>query len=186
MVHVKGEAVRLHSPAVAIRCGIGLVSEDRKEAGLVLKMSVKHNLTLASLRRYCRAGFIRRRAEAAIADENIRRLAIKTPHRDQSVAYLSGGNQQKVVLAKALLTDPQILILDEPTRGIDIGAKAEVHAIISGLARQGKAILLVSSELPEILALSHRILVMRVGRITAELDPRRTTQEEILKYAMPA
>jgi len=184
-LHVQGRAVRIDSPAAAIRCGIGLVSEDRKESGLVMKMSVKHNLTLTSLRRYCRGGFVRRRAEASIADENIHSFSIKTPHRDASVAHLSGGNQQKVVLAKALLTDPDVLILDEPTRGIDIGAKAEVHSIISRLARRGKAIILVSSELPEILALSHRILVMRAGRITAQLDPRRTTQEEILKHAVP-
>jgi ABC-type sugar transport system ATPase subunit len=161
------------------------VSGDRKESGLVMKMSVKHNLTLTGLRRCCQVGFIRRSAEAAMADANIRSFSIKTPHRDQPVAHLSGGNQQKVVLAKGLLADPEVLILDEPTRGIDIGAKAEMHSIISGLARQGKAILLVSSELPELLALSHRILVMRTGRITAELDPRRTTQEEILMHAMP-
>jgi ABC-type sugar transport system ATPase subunit len=99
---------------------------------------------------------------------------------------LSGGNQQKVVIARALLTDPSILILDEPTRGIDIGAKAEVYAIMSRLAREGKAILMVSSELPEILSLSDRVLVMREGTVTAEIDPRRATQEEILKHAMPA
>jgi len=184
-LHVKGRDVHISSPAVAIRHGIGLVSEDRKESGLVLQMSVKHNLTLANIRRYCLGGFIRWRTEVSIADASIQSFSIKTPHRDQPVANLSGGNQQKVVLAKTLLTDPEVLILDEPTRGIDIGAKAEVHSIIARLAQQGKAIILISSELPEILALSHRILVMRTGQITAELDPRRTTQEEILKYAMP-
>lgn len=185
-LHLHGRAVRVHSPAAAIRQGIGLVSEDRKESGLVLKLAVKHNLTLASLRRYCRGGFVCRGVEAAVADEAIRSFAIMTPHRDQPVALLSGGNQQKVVLAKALLANPEVLILDEPTRGIDIGAKAEVHSIIARLAAEGKAVLLVSSELPEILALSHRILVLRAGSISAELDPRRTTQEEILKHAMPA
>jgi ABC-type sugar transport system ATPase subunit len=185
-IHVHGRSVRIHTPAAAIRHGIGMVSEDRQESGLVLKMSVKHNLTLASLRRCGRAGFISRRAEARVADEHIRHLSIKTPHRDQSVAHLSGGNQQKVVLARALSAGPDILILDEPTRGIDIAAKAEVHALIQQLARDGKAIILVSSELPEILALGHRVLVMRKGVIAAELDPRRTTQEEILNHAMPA
>lgn len=185
-IQIRGRTVRIHNPAAAIRHGLGLVSEDRKETGLVLKMSVKHNLTLASLRRCCRAGFISRRSETRVADECIGRFSIKTPHRNQSVTHLSGGNQQKVVLAKALLTGPDILILDEPTRGIDIGAKAEVHALIRQLAAEGKAIILVSSELPEVLALSHRILVMREGSISAEVDPRRATQEEILKHAMPA
>jgi ABC-type sugar transport system ATPase subunit len=124
--------------------------------------------------------------EASVADANIRNFSIRTPHRDRSVAHLSGGNQQKVVLAKTLLADPEVLILDEPTRGIDIGAKAEVHSIISDLARQGKAILLISSELPELMALSHRILVMRAGAITAELDPHHTSEDEILRHAMPA
>ncbi len=184
-MQIHGQPVRIHTPAAAIRHGIGMVSEDRKESGLVLKMSVKHNLTLTSLRQCCRAGFISRRAETRVADESITRFSIKTPHRNQSVAHLSGGNQQKVVLAKALLAGPDILILDEPTRGIDIGAKAEVHGLIRRLAGEGKAILLVSSELPEILALSHRILVMREGVITAEIDPRRSTQAEILNHAMP-
>jgi ABC-type sugar transport system ATPase subunit len=184
-IQVHGQAARIDSPSAAIRHGIGMVSEDRKESGLVLKMSVKHNLTLASLRQCCRGPFISRRAEARVADENIAGFAIKTPHRDQLVANLSGGNQQKIVLAKALLAAPDILILDEPTRGIDIGAKAEVYEIISRLAAEGKAILLISSELPEILSLSDRILVLREGEITAELDPRHTTQEEILKHAMP-
>ena len=185
-IRLRGQVARIQTPGAALRQGIAMVGEDRKTSGLVLGMSVKHNLTLSSLRRCCQGGFIRRRAEAALADEPIRSFGIKTPHRDQSVALLSGGNQQKVVLAKALLTAPDVLILDEPTRGIDIGAKAEVHAIISDLARQGKAILLISSELPELLALSHRLLVLRAGQVAAELDPRRTTQEEILRHAMPA
>jgi ABC-type sugar transport system ATPase subunit len=120
-----------------------------------------------------------------VADEQILAFAIKTRDRNQRVNSLSGGTRQKIVVAKALLAEPAVLILDEPTRGIDIGAKHEIYAIITRLAAAGTAVIMVSSELPEILALSHRILVMREGTVTAELDPRRTTPEEILQYAMP-
>jgi inositol transport system ATP-binding protein len=182
---VHGRTVRIRSPRDAIRHGIGMVSEDRKEFGLVLPMGVKHNLTLTELRRCCRGWFIDHGAENRVADERMAAFAIKAVHRNQPVNLLSGGNQQKVVIAKALLAEPQVLILDEPTRGIDIGAKAEVYTIISQLARAGKAVILVSSELPELLSLSDRILVMREGVVSAELDARRTTAEEILKFAMP-
>ncbi len=184
-IRVDGRSVRIRGPRDAIANGIAMVSEDRKEYGLVPSMSVKHNVTLASLDRYCRGGFIDRRAENQAADQQIQRFSIKTPDRNRKVKHLSGGNQQKVVIAKALLTDPAILILDEPTRGIDIGAKAEIYAIMRRLAREGKAIIMVSSEMAEILSLSDRILVMREGEITAELRPLDTTQEEVMKYAMP-
>jgi inositol transport system ATP-binding protein len=184
-IRVHGRTVRIASPRDALAQGIALVSEDRQRLGLVPDLSVKQNITLASLTRCCRLGWIDRRRENLVAEERIREFAIKTPDRNQKVKYLSGGNQQKVVIAKALLTEPSILILDEPTRGIDIGAKAEIYGIMTRLAREGQAILMVSSELPEILALSHRILVMREGTITAELDPQHTSQEEILKYAIP-
>ena len=182
---VDGRSVRIRGPRDAIANGIAMVSEDRKEYGLVPSMSVKHNVTLASLDRYCRGGFIDRRAENQAADQQIHAFSIKTPDRNRKVKHLSGGNQQKVVIAKTLLTDPAILILDEPTRGIDIGAKAEVYAIMRRLAREGKAIIMVSSEMAEILSLSDRILVMREGEITAELRPLDTTPEEVMKYAMP-
>jgi ABC-type sugar transport system ATPase subunit len=183
-IRVNGRRARIACPADAMAHGIAMVSEDRKKHGLVLKMSVKHNVTLSSLRRCCRGWWIRRRAENAVADEQVRAFGIKTAGRDQRVNLLSGGNQQKVVLAKALLNEPTILILDEPTRGIDIAAKAEVYAIIARLAREGRAIIMVSSELPEVLAMSDRLLVMREGAIAAELNPRRTTSEEILQHAM--
>jgi ABC-type sugar transport system ATPase subunit len=147
-------------------------------------MSVKHNLTLASLGRYCRGPFIDPSAENRVADEQMAALGIRAPHRDAPVEYLSGGNQQKVVIAKALLAEPRILLLDEPTRGIDIAAKAEVHEIIRGLARSGKAVVVVSSEMPEIFALSGRILVMRGGELSGELDPRGATQEDVMRLAM--
>jgi inositol transport system ATP-binding protein len=184
-IQVQGRSLRIVHPRDALANGIAMVNEDRKGYGLVMKMSVKHNLTLASLRICCRRLWIDRRKENSVADDRIRAFSIRTLSRNQRVAYLSGGNQQKVVIAKALLSNPDVLILDEPTRGIDIGAKAEVFAIIRGLAEAGKAVIMISSELPEILSLSTRILVMQEGRITAQLDPRQTTQEEIMRYAMP-
>jgi inositol transport system ATP-binding protein len=181
-VRVTGRAVRLSSPAAALAAGIARVGEDRKRDGFVPGMSVQENITLAAPLGWR----IDHRAEAALADGQIRAFGIKTADRRQAVGELSGGNQQKVVIAKALLTKPDVLLLDEPTRGIDIGAKAEVHALIDRLARSGMAILMASSELPELLGLSDRLLVMREGELTAELDPRRVSQEEIMKHAMPA
>ena len=181
---VKGRPVHIKSPGGALACGIAMVTEDRKEYGFVPNMSVKENVTLSSLQRYGRGPFISRRSEAAVADEQIRKFDVRTTGREQQVKDLSGGNQQKIVLARALLTDPEVLLLDEPTRGIDIGAKTEIYSLITGLARQGKAILLISSEMNEILSLSDRILVMREGAIVAEVLPGETTPEEILRHAM--
>lgn len=184
-IRVQGRTVRIAGPRDALAQGLALVSEDRKRLGLIPELSVQQNITLASLARCCRLGWIDRRRENLVAEQRIREFGIKTPDRNQKVKYLSGGNQQKVVIAQALLTEPSILMLDEPTRGIDIGAKAEIYAIMTQLARAGQALLMVSSELPEVLALSHRVLVMREGTIVAELDPRHTSQEEVLRYAMP-
>ena len=185
-IQAHGRSTPIKSPRDALAQRIAMVSEDRHKYGLIPFMSVTHNLTLSSLRKCCRMFWIERQKENRAADCQIRTFAIRTPDRSQKVVYLSGGNQQKVVMARTLLTEPDILILDEPTRGIDVGAKAEIYGIIADLARTGKAIIMISSELPEILLLSSRILVMREGKITAELDPRRTTQAEILKYAMPS
>lgn len=184
-IRVNGKAVGIRQPADALAAGIGLVSEDRKVFGLVPTLGVRPNMTLSALQRWCRCGVIHHAAEARAAEEQLRALAIKTSSPDEPVEHLSGGNQQKVVLARTLLTEPQILLLDEPTRGIDIAAKAEVHALIARLAALGKAAVLVSSELPELFRLSSRMLVMRQGEVTAELDARRTTSEEVLKFAMP-
>lgn len=184
-IFVRGNRVAIRHPSDAIALGIAMVGEDRKDTGLVLNLSVKHNATLAALRSLCSGGFIDDALENRSADDSIKTYAIKTSHRDQRVDSLSGGNQQKVVIARALMTKPSILILDEPTRGIDIGAKTEVYEIIARLAREGVAVIMVSSELPEVLSLSHRVLVLREGRIAAELDPRDATQEQILSYAMP-
>lgn len=180
-----GEPVRIRSPREAIRQGIALVSEDRKQYGLVSKMSVKDNLTLSCLKRCSRGWFIDGGREGEIAAEQVKAFGIKSSGPAQLVKWLSGGNQQKVVLARALLHEPGILLLDEPTRGVDVGAKAEVHAIIGRLAQAGKAVLVVSSELPELLSMCDRVLVMRQGKIVAEVDARRTSQPEILAHAMP-
>jgi ABC-type sugar transport system ATPase subunit len=184
-IRVLGQRHRIRSPRQALACGIALVSEDRKEEGLVLSMCLRENLTLASLRRCCRFGFVLdRRAEAEISRTQIRDFGIRPPDPERNMALLSGGNQQKAVIAKALLTEPDILLLDEPTRGIDVAAKAEVHGLVRRLARAGKAVVLVSSELPELLALSDRLLVMRGGRVAAELDARSSSSEEFMTYAM--
>ena len=180
-IEVNGHTIDVASPADAIAAGIALVSEDRRQYGFVPCMTVKHNITLASIRNW----FVNHRAENNLADDQIRAFAIKVSSRNQLLENLSGGNQQKVVIAKVLLSEPDVLILDEPGRGIDIGAKSDVYAIIKELASSGKAILLVSSELPELLSLADRLLVMREGEVTAELDPRHTCQEEIMRYAMP-
>jgi ABC-type sugar transport system ATPase subunit len=148
-------------------------------------MSVRENITLSSLRRYCLGPFIRPGSEEVETGRQMREFSIRAAGSGQHVKYLSGGNQQKVAISRALLTDPAILILDEPTRGIDIGAKTAIYELIARLAREGKAILLVSSEMNEILSLSDRILVIREGAVAAEVAPGGATPEEILSYAMP-
>jgi len=183
-IRVKGKPAVIQSPKDAMKYGIGLITEDRKRTGLVLSASVRQNITLAALKRLSDGPFISGKKERAVADQEIQRFGIKTPSMHQKVNFLSGGNQQKVVMAKVLLNDPDIIMLDEPTRGIDIGAKAEIYKLINELAVMGKAIILISSELPEVLGLSDRILVMREGRVQAELTANEATQEKIMQYAM--
>ena len=165
----------------AKRAGIGLLPEDRKRQGLVLSMSCLDNFTLAMLRRLCRCSFIRHRFSARLATDYFNRLSVKTPSIDAAVGTLSGGNQQKVAFAKWLARDCKILILDEPTRGVDVGAKATIHKLIDDLAGGGMAVMLISSELPEVINLSSRVLVMREGRLVAELSGAQADQETILK-----
>ena len=183
-VVIGGHRIRPRSPRDTIHRGLGLLPEDRKSQGVILLLSVAANITLVSLRRLARRLFLNRRGEATLAREYADRLHIITPRLDRQVRYLSGGNQQKVVLAKWLCSRADVLIFDEPTRGIDVGAEYEVHRLMVGLARQGAAILMISSELPEVLGMSDRILVMREGRITGEFSRAQATQERILRAAM--
>jgi ABC-type sugar transport system ATPase subunit len=186
-VFLDGNELTIRSPGDAVAHGIAYVPEDRKTQALILPMSVRENLTLAIHRALRRLWvFLSRRKEAAVTDSYIAALRIKIASREQVVNDLSGGNQQKVVLAKWLATKPRILILDEPTRGIDVAVKAEVHRIIAELAEQGVAILLISSELPEILALSSRVLVMDQGRVKRILERSDATQETIMSAALLA
>jgi ABC-type sugar transport system ATPase subunit len=180
---IDGQPVEIHSPRAAIRLGIGLVPEDRKLQALVLKLAIRENIGLSILRRLSRFGVVRLGAERAVAKQLVQSLRVRTPSIEQKVLNLSGGNQQKVVIAKWLALRPKILIMDEPTRGIDIGAKAEVHSFMHQLAADGVAILMISSELPEILNMSDRILVMRQGRIAGEVARHDATQETIMALA---
>ena len=184
-ITIDGHPVRITNPTQAMRHGIAYVSEDRRGLGLSLPMSIAANITLPSLRRYLSpSGLIRRTAEIAVAEEYRRRLSIRAPSVDVEVSRLSGGNQQKVMLSKWLNTRPRLLILDEPTRGIDVGAKAEVHQMIDDLAAEGIAIILISSDLPEVLAMSDRVLVMREGRQMGIFSRQEATQERVLAAAM--
>lgn len=182
-IRVHGRPALIRSPRDAMRAGIGLLTENRKEEGLVLIQSVAANVTLAALPRIGRGAAIDRSEERRLAERMVRRLDVRTPSLSQEVAYLSGGNQQKVVLAKWLATEPDVIVMAEPTRGIDVGGKAEIYRLIDELAAQGKAIVLVSSELPEILHLSDRIYVMFEGRVVAELEGSEASAELIATYA---
>jgi rhamnose transport system ATP-binding protein len=183
---IGGQDVTVADPEQAMALGIGYVPEDRKLHGLVLQMSIAQNITLPTLRRFARMGWLSGAAEGRSAAEDATRLEVKMSGVDQPAGQLSGGNQQKVVLAKWLSTRPQVLILDEPTRGIDVGTKAAVHRLMSQLAADGLAILMISSELPEILGMSDRILVMREGRITGTFSRAEATQERLMAAATGA
>lgn len=183
-VRVRGQLVRLRSPQDAVRAGIGYLSEDRKNFGLATGMDVAANITLPSLRRWLKWGmFLDSRAILRVSKEMVDKLRVKTPSLMQTARLLSGGNQQKVVIAKWLVRDCDVLIFDEPTRGIDVGAKAEIYKLLNDLAAQGRAIVVISSELPEVLLLSHRILVMCEGRITGEVAGDAATQEGLMALA---
>ena len=180
---VEGKPVRINAPEDAVNAGLSLVPEDRSNQGLVLGLAVQENIVLPTLDNHARAGWVNRPALRRTSQEYVDRLNIRTPSLQQKATYLSGGNQQKVVVAKWLASNPKVLILDEPTRGIDVGAKAEVHALMSQLAQTGIGIIMISSELPEILGMSDRILVMSEGRVAAILDREEATQEVIMTYA---
>jgi L-arabinose transport system ATP-binding protein len=183
-VRVNGKQVRIRSPKDALRAGIGFVPEERKAQALLMERTVRDNVSLAVLRRISMARVVRGRAERRLTTEFVDRLSVRTPSIEHVVGNLSGGNQQKVVLARGLALRPNVLILDEPTRGVDVGAKAEIYQLINDLAADGLAIVVISSELPEILALSDRVLVMKSGRITGELTRQEASEERILALAM--
>lgn len=185
-IKVDGQEVNIDSPQRAMRLGLAFVPEDRQHHGLVLPMTIAVNITLPILPRFASAGWLQERSAKKVAAAAASRLEVRSAGIDQKARELSGGNQQKVVLAKWLETDPRILILDEPTRGIDVGTKAAVHQLMSDLANEGVAILMISSELPEILGMSDRILVMREGRVTGELSREEATQEKLMALATAA
>jgi len=183
---LRGAPVRIGSPRQAVEHGIAYVPEDRRQHGVVPEMSVAANVTLSILRSMSRGGFLDVAREKAISRAHVDRFAVKTPSLATEVGTLSGGNQQKVALARWLATEPRVLILDEPTQGIDVGAKAEVHAVMNELAERGLALILISSELPEILGMSDRIAIMSEGRIAGVLDRAEATPESLLSLALGA
>jgi ABC-type sugar transport system ATPase subunit len=182
-VSLDGKPLRLTGPVDAVRAGIGLVPEERKQQAIVGNLSVRENISLSLLDHLAPHGLLDRKEEREIARRYIRDLDIRTPGPETKIAGLSGGNQQKAIIARWLARQPRVLILDEPTKGIDVGAKAEIHRLIENLARSGVAILVISSELPELLALSDRVAVMREGRLVATLDRSEANKESVMSYA---
>lgn len=182
-VRIEGERVTINSPQKAIELGMGFVPEDRKQQGLFLNMAVRENIVISDLGEVTSWGFLKFREVERLAQDYVNRLDVRTPSLRQRVRNLSGGNQQKVVIARWLTLQPRVLILDEPTRGIDVGTKAEIYHLLNQLARQGVAVLVISSELPEVLGISDRILVMHEGRITATLNRDEATQDAIMRAA---
>jgi inositol transport system ATP-binding protein len=178
-----GVPVTIRSPQQAIAAGIAFLTEDRRDSGLFLQLSVGENMQITALRRHCALGFVRQHQVDARCADMCRSLKVKTPSLDEVVENLSGGNQHKVLLARWLLNKPKILILDEPTRGVDVGAKAEIHALVTQLAKDGVAIVMISSELPEVIGMSDRVLVMHEGTVAGILPRALATQEAIMTLA---
>ncbi len=183
-LYIKGEKVQLKDPSAAIRHGLAYVTEDRKTNGLILDQSIRFNTTLASLKKVCNGGVIDVDREVHEAEKMTEEMGTKTPSNEQKVGNLSGGNQQKALLGKWMFTEPEILILDEPTRGIDVGAKYDIYCLISEMAANGKAVIMISSEMPELLGMCDRIYVMSEGRLAGELDAKEATQEKIMSCIM--
>ena len=182
-MYIKGKKRRFHHPKDAINAGIAYVTEDRKGDGLILIQDVKQNITLANLREVSRRNIVDNNAEVKVANGYKSSLNIKTPTVEQKVVNLSGGNQQKVSVAKGLFVKPNVLILDEPTRGIDVGAKFEIYTIMTRLVEAGMSIIMISSELPEILGMSDRVYIVSSGRLSGELPIEEATQEKIMQLA---
>jgi rhamnose transport system ATP-binding protein len=183
-IRLRGRPVVIDSPSRAVELGIAYVPEDRRRHGVILDLPVAANATLAVLRQVSRAGFLDFARERALAEEYVHKLGVKTSSVAAPVATLSGGNQQKVALARWLAASPSVIILDEPTQGVDVGAKAEIHKLMGDLATRGLAVVMISSELPEVLGMSDRIAVMHAGRVMGILDRRDATQEVVLELAL--
>jgi rhamnose transport system ATP-binding protein len=183
-IRVEGKPVRISNPGQAMKLGIAYVPEDRGTQGLIRQMNVRENTSLAVLRSLAKSVFINRKHDISLAQKTIQQLNIRAYSTEQIVNKLSGGNQQKIVVGKWLASQPKVLIMDEPTRGIDVGAKAEIHRLMSELAQQGLAVLMISSELPEVLGMSDRVLVMREGRIVSEFTRQQATQERVAAAMM--
>ncbi len=183
-MYLQGEEVTLKSPKEALEKGIVYVSEDRKGESLVISMDVTENITLSALSKFINSLFINKRQERKASEEYVQKIKIKTPTVKQRVKNLSGGNQQKVAIAKSLLTEPKVLILDEPTRGIDVGAKKEIYEILNNIKQQGKAVIIISSDMQEILGMSDRVIVMNEGIKKGEIPREEVTQEKIMSYIM--
>jgi ribose transport system ATP-binding protein len=182
-VRLDGQLARLGTPARAIAAGLLLAPEDRRQHGLVLDESVRDNIALPNLDRLSRLGLVMFGAENELAERLCARLRVRTPHLHQPVGYLSGGNQQKVVLAKWLARTPRLLLLDEPTRGVDVGAKSEIYALMDELARDGVGVLMISSDLEELLGMSDRVLVLHQGRLAGELPRERLSEQAVMTLA---
>jgi ABC-type sugar transport system ATPase subunit len=185
-IEVQGRSVDVRRPRDAINAGVALLPESRKEQGLLMRQSIVQNVSLVHLRQFVTGTFVRSGREREEVERVIRRLDVKAPGVTTMVENLSGGNQQKVLFAKWLFRPPKVLIADEPTRGVDVGAKQAIYELIAGLARDGMGVLLISSELEEVLGLAHRILVMRLGSIVAEFDGRSATDDLVMRAAFAA
>ena len=184
VIKMNGEEITINNTVDALNNHIGFLPEDRKNQALILDLTVRENITLACLKALSKYNFLDKKREKALSEEYIERMRIRTPSMEQKIKNLSGGNQQKVAISKWLATNSQVLILDEPTRGIDVGSKKEIHTLMSDLAKQGVAIIMISSELPEILGMSDRIVVMHEGRVKGELMREDATQENIMEMAI--
>lgn len=182
-IYKEGRKLSIRNPRQAIQNGIALVPEDRKRLGASMHMTIRENVTLAILKKISKAAFVNKRTENKIVKEMTEDLKIKTPSSEQLIRNLSGGNQQKVILAKWLVTSPDIIIFDEPTRGIDVGAKQEIYAIMDDLKQQGKAIIMISSDMEELLGMSDRIIVLNKGKVTGHLSKEEFTQDRVLLFA---
>ena len=183
-IEINGKLVNVKSPAIAMQNGIAFLTEDRKETGCFLLLDIQDNTQMAVLQsRYVRYGFVQQSQLSKDSEVMAQTLRVRTPDMQEPIMNLSGGNQQKVLIARWLLTKPRILILDEPTRGIDVGAKAEIHRLVSQLAGQGVAVIMISSEMPEVLGMSDRIMVVHEGRVTGFLDRKEANQVKIMELA---